>query len=256
MSARPVSFATLKTYTTRRDTTPAPERPRRNAAVYTEKHVDAVAAVQRLQRESRLTLPEIGAMLKGGAPGHSVVVSAFEQLERLLVARVGYDEHLVSVKSLRKQSKLAIEDAEALDRLGIIKIVQDKNGSALSLTDSQLVLIWGRMRAAGFVAELNFTPEMLGFYHQAAEFVAGWEAKTFFERTNGKVEVDAAAAMLAEALPLMLNFFGLLRFKAFMSNIDMPKTQPPSTKAGRPIGLKNATPPLRTPPHVDPQQPD
>lgn len=206
---------------------PPPERPRSNIAIYCERHVEAIAAIQRLQRESRLTLPEIGAMLKGKSPGTGLETNAFSQLEQLLATRVGYDEHLVPIKTLLKESKHARTDAEAMDRLGIITIIEDKRGPGLSLGDSQLVLIWGRMRAAGFVEDLKFVPEMLGFYNQAAEFVAGWEAKTFLERTSGKVDVDAAAAMLEAALPLMLGFFGRLRLKAFMRNIDLPMAKPP-----------------------------
>lgn len=235
---------------------PAPDRPRKNVAVYTDQHVEAIMAVQRLQRENRLTLPEIGKMLKGVAPGHGVEASAFSQLEQLLATRVGYDEHLVTVKSLRKQSEFAVEDAVAMDRLGIIAIVKDKNNESLSITDAQLVILWGRMRDAGFAAELNFVPEMLGFYQQAAEFVAGWEAKTFFERTDGKVEVNFAASMLEAALPLMLNFFGLLRMKAFMRNIDLQKPQSPGEKAGRPVFIKSVKPPSRIYRHADQQQPD
>lgn len=199
---------------------PPPQRPHRNVAIYGEEHVEAIAAVQRLQRENRLTLPEIGVMLKGGAPSNRVEANAFGQLEQLVAARLGYNEHLVSIRSLERQSQYARSDAEALERLGIIQIMRHKKGDRLGLSDAQLVLIWGRMRAAGFVEELDFTPDMLGFYKQASEFVAGWEAKTFMERTEGRVDVNAAASMLEQALSLMLDFFGIMRTKAFMRNID------------------------------------
>lgn len=202
---------------------PEPTRPRRNVAHYTEKHVAAIAAVQRLMRENRLTLPQIKASLQGGGAALNLEAHAFSQLERLVAGLVGYDKSQAATVLLAELSEIAVEDARALDRLEIVRISRGEQGESLSLVEAQLVSIWGQMRAAGFSDELNFKPEMLGFYKQAAEFVAGWEAKTFMERTEGKIDVDVAASMLEAALPLMLNFFGLLRITAFMRNIDAGK---------------------------------
>ncbi len=202
---------------------PEPQRPRRNVAVYGEEHVDAIAAIQRLQRENRLTLPEIGSLLNGVAPAAHIGANAFSEIERLVATRVGYDERLVPLESLVPKCTNTLNDARALERLGIVKIVTDDQGEALSLTDSHLVQIWGKMRAAGFSDNLGFGPEMLGFYLQAAEFVAGWEAKTFMERTRDKTPIEDAVHMLEAALPLMLDFFGMLRMRAFMRNIETGK---------------------------------
>lgn len=209
---------------------PEPEKPFRNAAIYSDEHLQAIAAVQRLQRENRLTLGQIGEIIRGKTPTVRVEASAFGQLERLVAAQIGYDDHLVSIKAIAKKSPDALADAEAMERLGLITIIRERNDCVLSISDSQMVLIWAEMRAAGFIEALDFVPDMLGFYSEAAEYVAGWEAKTFLERTAGKVGVHTAVNMLEQALPLMLNFFGLLRMKMFMRNINAQQTPSPHNR--------------------------
>lgn len=199
---------------------PEPEKPNRNVAVYTEEHLDAIAVVQRLQRENRLTLAQIAALMRGRAPDVRVDADAFGQLERLVAARIGLDEHMVPIESLAARSPGAEADALALEKLKLVTIVREPTKTLLSPSDAQLVLIWGEMRAAGFTEDLQFTPLMLGFYLEAAEYVGGWEAETFIARTEGEVEVHQAAEMIQAALPLMLNFFGQLRMKAFLRSIE------------------------------------
>jgi DNA-binding transcriptional MerR regulator len=214
-----VNRETIRVYL-RHGLLPEPDRPRRNAATYSEAHVQAIATIKRLQRDSRLTLPEIGDVMRGRSLDHTVDPGAFSQLERLLAAKVGMDKSLVPISSLIDRSAHAFDDAAALAKLGIVAIETATQGPSLSIPDAQLVLLWGQMRASGFVEDLNFAPDMLGFYTKASEFVAGWEARTFFERTRGRVDVDHAVAMLEQALPIMLNFFGIMRKKAFMRNIE------------------------------------
>ena len=214
-----VNRETIRVYL-RHGLLPEPCRPKPNAAIYSEEHLHAIATIKRLQRDSRLTLPEICDVMRGRSLDHTVDPSAFSQLERLLAAKVGMEGTAVPIASLVDRSAQARDDADALAKLSIVTIVPGAQGPSLSIPDAQLVLLWGQMRASGFVEDLNFRPEMLGFYTKASEFVAGWEARTFLERTRGQVDVDHAVEMLEQALPIMLNFFGILRKKAFMRNIE------------------------------------
>ena len=69
--------------------------------------------------------------------------------------------------------------------------------------------------------QAGFPPENIIFYLQAAEEVAAREAEVFLKGSAGRITEENAAAMLQGALPLMLDFFGLLRLKAFMRNIHV-----------------------------------
>jgi DNA-binding transcriptional MerR regulator len=209
---------TIRVYL-RYELVPPPSRPRKTTADYGEEHVKAIMAVRRLQQDSRLTLPQIKALMNGDANEKRVSANVFSHLEQLVASRVGLDEHLVSLDALALRYKHARKDARALAAFGAIGIIHDEAGDAVTLTDAELLSIWGEMRKEGFLEGLDFSPKMLDFYVEAARFVGGWEARTFLDRTEGRIDEEAAAAMIERALPLMLNFFGLLRRKEFMKAI-------------------------------------
>jgi DNA-binding transcriptional MerR regulator len=199
---------------------PEPQRPKPNSADYDESHVRAIQAVRELQRESGLTLSQIKAALSGETPNRRVEAGAFQHLEELLAMRVGYEEQrAVTIDALRERDPHARRDAKVFAKLGLVTILDEGDGPQLSLTDAKLIEIWGRMRAAGFVEGAGFPPSILEYYRHASEYVAANEAMLFLDRTEGRIGEDEAAAMLQLALPLMLDFFGLLRLKAFMHNI-------------------------------------
>ena len=199
---------------------PQPERKFRNVADYDESHVTAVLAVRKLQQQNRLTLPQISALLNGTKTDTGVEAGAFGQLEKLYNALAGANGPPVSIESLEDHYPKAAEDAEILERMGILEILHTPSGGALSITDAQLIRIWGDMRAGGFAESLEFGPNILGHYLEAADYTGQWMAAQFLERLEGRVDVKTAATMVEHALPLMLNFFGLLRTKAFFHYVE------------------------------------
>ncbi|MDB5577860.1 MAG: hypothetical protein JWR80_3036 [Bradyrhizobium sp.] len=224
-----VNRETIRVYL-RHGLIPEPLRPKPNVADYDESHIRAIQAVRELQRESGLTLPQINAALSGETPSRRVEAGAFQHLEELLAMRVGYEEQrAVAIASLRERNPQAAADAAVFGRLGLVTIFDEGDGPQLSLTDAKLVDIWGRMRVAGFVEGSGFPPDILEYYRHASEYVAANEAMLFLDRTEGRIGENEAAAMLQLALPLMLDFFGLLRLKAFMRNIHG------ATLEGRPV---------------------
>jgi len=202
---------------------PEPIRAKRNVADYGEEHVRAVLAVRELQRESRLTLTQIAEVVRGRSTEQRIDAGAFQHLEELVATGVGLDNSLVAISSLIEDNPHALGDARALQAIGAAEVVQDGDEPKLSLTDARLVTIWGQMRRAGFVESADFPPDILGFYVEAAEFLAGNEATKFLARTEGRISEQEAAAMLDVGLPRMLDFFGLLRLKFFLRNIHRAK---------------------------------
>lgn len=214
---------------------PAPERPKKTVAVYNERHVKAILAVRGLLKGSRLTLTQIASIIGGDVNEQRVVSDAFVHLEQLVTARIGLDESVVPLSQLAVRYKYAQIDVIALADAGILSIVQDSIGAdAVTITDAELVAIWGEMRVAGFDERLDFVPTMLSFYVDAAKFVGSREAATFLERVSGRVDEVSAAVMVQQALPLMLNFFGILRQREFMTNVraGQPAASPPSLAPG------------------------
>jgi DNA-binding transcriptional MerR regulator len=205
---------------------PKPSRPMRNVADYDERHVKAILAVRQLQTDSGLTLGQIKDVLKGRHVERRVEAGAFQNLEALVQTRVGLDNRKIPIASLLNAFPNAKRDAEALQSIGILEIVTTGAGPSLSVTDTRLVTIWGEMRRAGFSEEIGFAPEITSFYLEPAAFVAGREATLFLERTEGRMSSDRAAEMLQTGLRLMLDFFGLMRTKAFLKNIHRDEAAP------------------------------
>lgn len=201
---------------------PQPERAARNVADYDERHVAAIAAVRQLQQTSRLTLREIRGAIEGGRLDQPAPAVAYRQLEELLAMRFGLGEpRLIPLASLAPRFPMAGHDARVFEDMGMLALIPGEEGPMITLADARLIEIWGQIREAGFVEEIGFPPENIAFYRDAAEFVAEREAGLFLEHSEGRIADERAATMLHLALPLMLDFFSLLRIKAFMRNIHV-----------------------------------
>jgi DNA-binding transcriptional MerR regulator len=196
---------------------PEPRRLARNAAEYDEGHVRAIATVRDLQRKGRLTLAQIGDLVEGRGLEPHASNGVYQHLETLLAMRFGIDETpRVALNQLAERLPRAEHDARAFAAMGMVDIVDTPKGAMLSLGDARLVEIWGHIREAGFSEESGFLPENIAFYQRAAELIAGEEVRVFLEGSAGGIAEDRAAAMLQTALPMMLDFLGLLRLKAFL----------------------------------------
>lgn len=198
---------------------PDPHRPARNVADYGEEHVRAILAVRKLQQDSRMTLPQIKAALSGQNGTTQIGANALGHLEELVSGRVGVRKGCLSLAALAEQNPKAPGDARALAKLEIIELAEGEDGPMISITDAELLNIWSRMRSVGFDEEHGFPPDILDYYVKASEFVAANEAKLFLEQVEGQMGEDEAAAMLEVALPSMLDFFGILRQRAFLRMI-------------------------------------
>lgn len=208
---------------------PEPDRPKRTVAIYGEHHVQAITTVRKLQHESRLTLPQIKSLMEGAGSNSRVDSGALDHLEQLVAHQDGEDVGPVMIDVLLERYPHALEDARILASIGIVTILQGPDGEALSLSDAEMVRVWGEMRRAGFDARLGYTPDVLGFYVEAADFVGKWEASTFLERIEGKISAEEAAGLIRHALPLMLNFFGVLRQRAFFRHFESLRAKPDNT---------------------------
>lgn len=200
----------------RKGLVPEPDRPKATVAHYTEEHVRAIRAVRNLQQEHQVTLDQIGSMLRGDPLDKRVEAPAFHHLEDLVAARFGEDDRTIALDTLVQSNPHAERDARGLAALGAIDIVEAEDGPAVSYTDANLIGIWARMRDAGFEESANFFPEVLDHYTKSADYLAYAEVTRFIARTDGLIREERAADMLKSGLPLMLDFFGMLRMKYFI----------------------------------------
>jgi DNA-binding transcriptional MerR regulator len=197
---------------------PEPARPATNVADYDETHVQAVLAVRKLQRDDGLTLPQIKEALGGRNGEGRVDAAAFQNLEALVAARVGFDGEVL-LESLAKEWPNAAKDAKVFEKLGIVEILKTPKGPALSIMDSRIVTIWQLMRAEGYTEENGFPPTVVDFYAAPADMVAREESQRFIDATEGRMSDADAAALFHAGIRHMIDFFGLLRIKRLMRYI-------------------------------------
>ena len=213
-----VNRETIRVYL-REGLLPEPNRPARNSADYDERHVRGIQAIRKLQQDSSMTLPQIKAALSGAPNQRRVGAMGLSHLEDLVASRVGVRKGYVRLQALTRSNPHAAEDAEILARIGVIELMDGPKGKSVSVTDAGLIDIWARMRKVGFNEANGFPPEILSYYVDAAEMVAGNEAQLFLEQVRGRLSQDEAARMLEFALPAMLDFFGIIRQRIFLRNI-------------------------------------
>lgn len=235
----------------RKGLVPPPDKPKATVAIYTDEHVRAVQAVRNLQRDHQVTLDEMSSILRGESLKKRLEAPAFQHLEELVAARFGEDDRTILIAALAQDNPHAQRDAAGLAALGAIDILDTAEGSAVSYTDASLIGIWERMRAAGYVERANFFPVVLDHYTKSADYLAYAEATRFIRRTEGIVGEEDAADMLRVGLPLMLDFFGILRMKYFMKYLaaaqagtlaDFPKPRLDRPAAADPTGWSAPAP--------------
>lgn len=197
---------------------PEPDRPATNVADYGEEHVQAILAVRKLQRDDGLTLPQIQEALSGQNSDGRVDAAAFQNLEALVAARVGFEGEVL-IETLTSAWPNALADAKVFEKLGIVTVLKTAKGPALSIMDSRIVTIWQLMRAEGYTEENGFPPEVVDFYAGPADLVAREESQRFVDATEGRMSDPDAARLFHAGIRHMIDFFGLLRLKRLMHYI-------------------------------------
>lgn len=191
-----------------------PSRPKSNVAIYGEEHVRGILAIRRLQTERRLSIAEIRQALEGkSGPGPADAV-VFQHLDELVAARLGADQRLVPLASVKARNPKAEHDAKVMHRIGAIRLVSRQGGQYLSHIDAQVVAIWGDMRAAGFTEENGFELEAMSMYVDAAKALARVEIKAYLDRVPRHYSNEQKAELARAGLTYMLSLFSLLRMKA------------------------------------------
>lgn len=201
---------------------PAPERPKRNVAHYSDAHVQAILAVRNLHRSRRIGLAQIRRAMEGDASALPGDAAAFTHLESLVATRIDTGDALVPLSQVEAQIPGAARDARAFARAGAITLRRREGQVHLSRTDMQLLALWGQMRAAGFSEANGFNPEVVDMYVQSANTLAHVEVRRFLSIIQGRMDERQAAELARTAIRVMVEFLGLLRMKAVLREI---KTQ-------------------------------
>tara|TARA_R110000850_G_scaffold156_5_gene1105 strand:- start:17100 stop:17786 length:687 start_codon:yes stop_codon:yes gene_type:complete len=197
---------------------PPPKKLKSNVSEYGEEHVRGIQTIRSLLSEKRLSLDEIGRALASHDATVPVDAATIRHLDELLAARLGADDSLVPLASVKERNPKAETDAKAMHKVGAIELVTRNGARYLSRVDAQIVGIWGDMRAAGFTEKEGFSADLAEIYVQRADDLAQAEIAAFMERVS-KFSDEKKAEWAQAGLTSMLALFSMLRMKAAIKAI-------------------------------------
>ncbi|MBI1262730.1 MAG: MerR family transcriptional regulator [Rhizobiales bacterium] len=227
-----VNRETIRVYL-REGLLPEPARPKPNVADYDDAHVRGVMAIRKLQLERRLPLAQIRRALEGDTLATPSDAHALTHIDELLATRVGVDNSLVPLATLKARNPQAESDARIFAKRGAITLKRRKGDIMLSRADAQLIGLWGDMRAAGFNEANGFPPDVIDMYVEYANDLARIEVQRFLAILGGSLDREPTAAMAQTAINVMLDFFGLLRQKAVIREFGEQTQAKPARRASR-----------------------
>jgi len=213
---------------------PPGEKTGRNTAFYTRDHVERLALIKRLQQERFLPLKAIKALLDGPDEAFTVEQQRFladvrTNLEAVL-PRAAPPALVPATRLLSELPDLDPVDIEHAVELGLIGGTKAEDGGLLlPESDTWLLELLAKMRAAGLSRELGFSVADLAFYQNTLDELFRHERRLLSERLAG-LPAEQVASMIATTLPLVQSFlsrYHASRVRDFFgaattSNTDLP----------------------------------
>ncbi len=189
---------------------PPPEKSARNMGWYTQRHIDLLKLIQKLQREQFLPLKAIKSLVTGTSelefsPAQETVLSQLRQKlspssVQLLAAK--------PAKARRAASRLSADELREFAEIGI----QLEPGT--SAADAELAELWARMRDNGINAQRGFGPRDLFYLVEIADLAVQQELRYFGDRVR-TMSPDESTQLSDVVIPALSRIFALLHERRF-----------------------------------------
>lgn len=179
----------------------------RNMAYYSERHVERIKLIRKLQEEQFLPLKAIKAILderdESFTPAQRQLLSDVKDRLKGTLGTDGSRSELVEVRALLESAHVDRSDFEEMVEAGLLATTRGPRGKMLvSRDDAWLVELWGRVRAAGFSRSLGFGPRLISVFEGAINQVFQKEVEILNARL-AHLSPDEVATLLSRALPLI-----------------------------------------------------
>ena len=185
---------------------PPGKKTSRNAALYSEAHLERLKTIRRLKEERFLPLKAIKAVLDGQDENFSDAQRGF--LSRVKVGlgeTLGGDDDaaFVAIDQVRETTGLTRADIdEAIDQ-GTVAASPDRG--AVAARDVWMLELFAQMRALGFSEADGFRVGDVAIYEKAIGELFSQEVALLTARLSGH-QPSEAAAMITRALPVVHAF--------------------------------------------------
>ena len=196
---------------------PEPARAARNSASYSEKHVERLSLIKRLQEERFLPLAVIRGLLDGDDAAPWLEPQAFPGLDAVLRRRIDHDAPRVAGAAVVASGGASRETLDEAVATGIVAV--DGEGT-LSARDAAILKVLGDLDRIGFRRDRGFTPGMVGMYQDFVDWITAQEMRFFFEATAGHVDEAEAADMAERGIGAVNELIALMRTKALLRRLE------------------------------------
>lgn len=198
---------------------PRPEKTARNMAWYSQRHVDLIRLIRRLQEEEFLPLKVIRGLLrdtdKRGFSARQVEILV--RMRRQLGELDRPERPRRELNELAALLGLSAGDLAAFREMGLLR----ENAGVLTEEEETILSLWARIRDAGLTPERGLTPHVLGVVQEAVEMLFERELAVFRGHL-GDLDDKEAEALLCSVIPDLNRLFELLhrrRIRTFVSSL-------------------------------------
>ncbi len=199
---------------------PAPHRPKRNVAHYSEEHVVRIRLIKQLQEERFLPLCEIKKILdRVELPlADQDGLAAFE-LTLLPLLNGDVPEPDQPLKAVARRAGLTLAELAALHDAQVIRIQGRGPDRVLDFRDAAIVERWGRLLDLGFRDLPGYDAAYLARFARLTAELAEREVDLFLEAFHGDVDADAAG-LAARGIELTNEILTRMRVQALLRRLS------------------------------------
>jgi len=182
---------------------PPPIKSARNMAWYSDRHVELLRLISRLQNEQFLPLRAIRSLV------HGTGEISFTPQQEAVLAEIR--QELEAVDVLHPQASPPLDTAAKFSDRECAELRQlgEVSGESDALLEQDLKRIWARLRANGLTEQRGFSPENLAYLSELATVAVQEELRLFGEKIVQMSEGEAQR-LSHEVIPALNDVFSLL----------------------------------------------
>jgi len=194
---------------------PPPVKSARNMGWHTDRHVELLRLIQKLQAERFLPLKAIKAVFEGADEADFSVPQqrAFDEMRRHIATEHRDLPLAGSFDALASRMGLSAWETGELKRCGI-----GTNGEA-TLSDLEISRQWIAIRDAGFNLERGFSPADLMYFQDVVEIAFRTEL-SLFRRRVGEIDERDSAKVIDVVIPALNRIFEVLHQRRVAAFLD------------------------------------
>lgn len=184
---------------------PPPQKSAHNMGWYSDRHIELLRLIQKLQTERFLPLKAIKSLLDGKShPDFTAAqTQTFDEMRRKIVAEhrdlpvSGDPDKLAADMGLSRRERRELRD------LGLAA------SGAATMSDVEIARQWIVIRDAGLSLKLGFSPANLGFMQDVVDIAFRSEISIFAERVQ-QLDKETAAKVIDVVIPALNRLFSLM----------------------------------------------